>query len=78
MKRKRPRDPVQRAVFIAQIATGEITEPNPYEGKNMAAVQLGSLGGKARKKKLSAKKRKKIAIKAVKIRWNAVKKAKKK
>ena len=65
-KLKRPKDPVQRAVFIAQIATGEITEPNPDKDKNMAAVSLGKLGGKARAKILSAKKRKE---KAAKKRW---------
>jgi hypothetical protein len=43
------------------------------EGKNPAAVLLGRLGGlkggKARAIKLSAKKRKTIAIKAAKVRW---------
>ena len=68
-KRKRPRDPIERAVMIAQIATGEIQEPNPDEGKNPAAVALGKLGGKARKRSLSAKKRKAIAKKAAKKRW---------
>jgi hypothetical protein len=73
-KRKRPKDPVQRAIFIAQIATGEIQESNPDEGKNPAAVALGRLGGlkggKARAKKLSKKKRKEIAKKAAKKRWS--------
>ncbi len=67
---KRPRDPIQRAVFIAQLATGEIQEPNPNEGKNAAAVELGRLGGNARTKSLSAKKRKSIAKKAAKKRWS--------
>jgi len=43
------------------------------EGKNPAAVLLGRLGGlkggKARAAKLSGKKRKTIAIKAAKARW---------
>jgi hypothetical protein len=43
------------------------------EGKNPAAVLLGRMGGlkggKARAKKLSAKKRKEIAKKAAKARW---------
>lgn len=69
-KRKRPRDLIERAIMIAQIATGEITEPNPYEGKNPAAVALGKLGGKSRAKKLSKKKRKEIAKKAAKKRWD--------
>jgi hypothetical protein len=71
---RRPVDPNERAVFIAKIATGEITEPNPDEGKNPSAVALGRLGGlkggKARAKKLSAKRRKEIAKKAIKIRWS--------
>lgn len=68
-KPKRPRDPVQRAKFIMDIATGQITEPNSDEGKNPAAVALGKLGGKARAKSLSAKKRKAIAQKAANKRW---------
>jgi hypothetical protein len=70
VKYKRPRDVNERANLIAKIATGEEQEVNPYEGKNMAAVELGRLGGRARNKKLSAKKRKKIAKKAAKKRWN--------
>jgi hypothetical protein len=66
---KRPKDSNSRAVMIAQIATGEIQEPNPNEGKNAAAVSLGQLGGKARAKSLNAKKRKAIAKKAAKKRW---------
>jgi len=56
------------------IATGQIQESDPNEGKNPAAVALGRLGGlkggKARAAKLSAKKRKSIAKKAAKKRWN--------
>jgi hypothetical protein len=67
---KRPKDSNSRAVMIAKLATGEITEPNPDEGKNAAAVSLGKLGGKARAKSLNAKKRKSIAKKAAKKRWD--------
>jgi hypothetical protein len=67
---KRPKDPIQRAKFIMDIATGQIQEPNPNEGKNMAAVELGRLGGNARTKSLSAKKRKALAKKAAKKRWS--------
>lgn len=46
--------------------------PKPKE-KNPAAVALGKLGGAkggaARAAKLSAKKRKAIAVKAAKVRW---------
>lgn len=72
-KPKRPKDTNQRAKSIVDIATGETEDPNPDEGKNPAAVALGRLGGlvggKARAKKLSAKRRKEIAKKAIKKRW---------
>lgn len=72
-KPKRPRDTNQLAKFIADLATGDAKEANPYEGKNPAAVELGRLGGlkggKARAKSLSAKKRSEIAKKAALKRW---------
>lgn len=47
---------------------------NPDEGKNPHAVALGRMGGQkgglARAQLLSAKKRKEIARKAAKVRWN--------
>ena len=55
----------------------EIVDPDSIEKpkeKNPAAVALGKLGGakggNARAQKLSAKKRKAIATKAAKARWN--------
>jgi hypothetical protein len=70
---KRPADVIGAAVMIAKIATGEIEE-RPVtpedEGKDPAAVALGSKGGKARAKGLSAKRRKEIAAKAAKSRWS--------
>jgi hypothetical protein len=72
-KPKRPRDPMLLAKFIADIATGEKKDVNPDEGKNPASVAKGRLGGlkggKARAKKLSAKRRKAIAKKAAEKRW---------
>ena len=72
-KPKRPKDTNQLAKFIVELATGLQTEPDKYEGKNPAAVELGRLGGlkggKARAKKLSAAKRKAIAKKAAEKRW---------
>jgi hypothetical protein len=62
---KRPAD----AVLIARIATGEIEDITTEDGKNAAAVALGRMGGNARAKGLSAKKRKDIAKKAAKARW---------
>jgi hypothetical protein len=74
-KSKLPKDTNQRAVMIAQIATGEIEAPKAEtdELKNAAAIlgrKGGLKGGKARAEKLSAKKRSEIAKKAAKARWN--------
>lgn len=66
---KRPADVNARAVMIAKIATGEIEDKVTNDGKNAAAVALGRMGGKARAKAISAKKRKEIARKAAKSRW---------
>lgn len=76
-KPKRPRDTSQLAKLIVDIATGEVEEENAYEGKDPAAVALGRKGGlkggKARAKKLSAKRRSAIAKKAAKARWGTSK-----
>jgi hypothetical protein len=66
---KRPADVNARAVTIGKIATGEIEDVTTGDGKNAAAVALGRMGGKARAKGLSAKKRKEIAQKAARSRW---------
>ncbi len=67
---KRPADANQRAVMIGRIATGEIEDEVTDDGKNAAAVALGRMGGKARAAGMSAKKRKEIARKAAKARWD--------
>jgi len=71
---KRPKDTNERAKYIVDLLTGQAQEPDPNEGKNPAAVELGRLGGlkggKARAESLTAKERKKIAINAAKKRWN--------
>ena len=72
---KRPRDPMQLAKLVGDIATGEVEDRAP-EGppKNPAAQALSALGaskgGKARAAKLAATKRSQIARKAAKSRWN--------
>ena len=66
---KRPADVNARAVMIAKIATGEIEKLTTQDGKNAAAVALGRLGGKARAERMTAKRRKEIAQKAAKARW---------
>ncbi len=65
IKGKQPNDANKRAKNIVDIATGEDERPE----KNAAAVALGSMGGKARAKNLTAAKRKAIAKKAAQKRW---------
>ena len=72
-KGKRPRDTNQLAKWVVDRATGQITEPDPLEGKSPAAVKRGRagglIGGRNRATKLTAKQRKAIAKKAAKARW---------
>ncbi len=67
---KRPADVIGTAIKVARIATGEIEDERPDDGKNKAAQALGRLGGQARAKKLSKKRRSEIAKKAAKTRWD--------
>jgi hypothetical protein len=55
--------------MIGRIATGEIEDKVTDGGKNAAAVALGRMGGKARAAGMSARKRKEIAKKAARSRW---------
>jgi len=76
-KKKKSSDINVLATQIVAEATQESnadTTQIPTKEKNPAAVALGRLGGlkggKARAEKLSPKKRKEIARKAAKTRWN--------
>jgi len=67
---KRPRDPIQFAKMIGDMATGIAPKETLQDGgKNPAAVALGSMGGRARAASLSKKKRSEIAKKAAQARW---------
>ncbi len=66
---KRPADEVVAAVKVMKIATGEIEEDVDSDGKDKAAVELGRKGGKARAAKMTPERRKEIARKAAKKRW---------
>lgn len=66
---KRPADVVANAILVAKIATGEIEESVPDDGKDKAAQALGKKGGTARAKSMSAEKRSEIAKKAADKRW---------
>jgi hypothetical protein len=66
---KRPADVIGNAVHVMRIATGEVEEADPNEGKNAAAVALGRMGGKARAEGMSEARRAEIARKAARSRW---------
>ena len=73
-KTKLPKDVNQRAVMIAQIATGEIEAPKEETDLiKLAASAMGRKGGlkggKARAESLTAKRRSEIAKKAAAARW---------
>ncbi len=72
VRRKRPRDPIQLAKLIGDIATGQVSDM-VEDKRNPAAVELGRLGGqtggKARARKLSRTHRSKIAKLAAAARW---------
>lgn len=66
----RPADAIGAAVMVAKIATGEIEDEVPDDGKDQAAVSLGRKGGKARAEKLTPEQRSEIARKAAAKRWS--------
>ena len=70
---KRPRDPMQLAKLVIEMATGEVPNDSPRpgpEGPAAAARRKGGLkGGRARARTLPARKRTAIARKAAKARW---------
>ncbi len=70
---KRPADVIGNAVHVMRIATGEIDDLTTDDGRNAVAVALGRMGGKARAKGMTAKRRKEIAAKAAGARWKKAK-----
>jgi hypothetical protein len=70
---RRPRDPNQLGKLIVDIATGEVEDAEPGDGKNQAAVELGRKGGlkggKARAAKMTPEERSESARKAAAKRW---------
>jgi hypothetical protein len=73
--RKRPRDSNQLAKLVVDIATGEVEDRRPDDGKDPAAVALGRKGGlkggKARAESMTAEQRKDAARKAARARWES-------
>jgi hypothetical protein len=64
---KRPADVIGNAVRVMRIATGE--EAEEIDPVKSAAAELGSRGGKARARKLTAEERSAIASRAGNARW---------
>jgi hypothetical protein len=75
--RKRPRDPNQLAKLIVDIATGEVEDTPPDDGKDPAAVALGRKGGlkggKARAASMTLEQRSEAAKRAARARWGKTK-----
>jgi hypothetical protein len=55
--------------MIARIATGEIDDTPPDDGKDPAAKALGKKGGAARAKSMTPERRAEIAKNAAAKRW---------
>ncbi len=66
---KRKADVIGNAVLIARIATGEVSDDTPDDGKDKAAQALGRKGGAARAKAMTPERRAEIAKKAAAKRW---------
>jgi hypothetical protein len=72
-EKKRPRDPVQLAKLIGDIATGRLRTRSSMIGTRLlwnSVVQGGNKGGKARAETLKAEQRREIAKKAAEKRWS--------
>ncbi len=72
---KRPKDPIQLAKLVGDIATGQVEDktPTPDEiSRVMSALGKigGPKGGKARAESLSSKQRSRIARNAALSRWS--------
>jgi hypothetical protein len=66
---KRPADVIGAAIMVAKIATGDIEDTVPDDGKDKAAQALGRKGGAARAKSMTPERRAEIARKAAEKRW---------
>lgn len=66
---KRPADVIGNAVRIMQIATGEVEDTTPDDGKDKAAQALGAKGGRKRAESMSPERRAEIAKAAAAKRW---------
>jgi hypothetical protein len=71
-KPRRPRDPNVLAKLIVDMATGEVPRdtPAPDTPATEARRKGGLKGGKARARKLTARRRQEIAKQAAATRWS--------
>jgi hypothetical protein len=68
---KRPRDPVQLAKQVFDIAIGEAEDTVSESKRHPKPQRAGGLkGGKSRAKRLTAEQRRRIASAAAKARWD--------
>jgi hypothetical protein len=70
--KKRPRDPLQLAKLIGDIATGQVEDREPDQDqsvKSLRGSKGGLKGGIARAAALGPRKRQEIARKAAAARW---------
>lgn len=70
MKKNPRKDFTQTALSIVEMATGEAPKPEAPTAKKAASSKGGKAGGAARAKALTPAKKKAIAKKAAKARWN--------
>ena len=66
---KRPGDVIGNAVHVMKIATGEIDDDIPDDGKDPAAKAMGKKGGAARAASMTPERRAEIAKAAAAKRW---------
>ena len=66
---KRPADAIGLAVLVGRIATGEVEDVAPDDGKDPAAKALGAKGGKARAASMTPEQKSEIARLAAVTRW---------
>ena len=68
MRPKRPRDPIQLAKLVGDIATGQAQDE--HQTPRSGAARIGGLkGGASRAKSLTPEQRSAIAKKAARARW---------
>ncbi|MGI8425130.1 MAG: hypothetical protein ACR2M4_00730 [Actinomycetota bacterium] len=69
IRKKRPRDPIQLAKLIGDIATGQVEDSADESPKVTRARKAGRKGGPARASVLTPEQRSEIASVAAKARW---------